>query len=265
MQNSNQRSLLVFFLLFTIILGGGAIFIGSRLSQTPSTAPQNTPAYYSYNNCPVLTNSLGSCQMPDNQCTGLICMKGVQFNLNSDTQCNPGQMVNCLSTGPTCANSDCGPCLPTCASDEEVVSFIGNECPAGSHIAKGSCSGCDNPYWGCCQPKQITNTPTPTTTITITISITNSITNTPTHTPTKTPTPTPTNTNTSTPTNTPTQTLPPTALISDEVDRMLIGFTLIFIGIIFYKSDFMNMLSPYLLKSLDSKRKFEKKVQNEYD
>ena len=220
MENNNKKILVIFLLLLTVVLGGGAIFISSRLSGTPSTAPQQTSAYA----CPVLSNYLGSCQMPPNQCAGPICMKGVLFTLYSTSQCYPGQMMNCLSTGPACSSSDCGPCLPSCSSDEDVVSPVGNACPAGSHVTKGTCSGCDNPYWGCCQPKIVTNTPTPTPTYTYTPTVTNTftppITNTftptitNTFTPTITNTFTPTITNTFTPTITETPTNTPTGTIT---------------------------------------------------
>ena len=110
----------------------------------------------------------------------------------------------------------------------------------------------------------LTNTPsfTPTLTITgtITTTVTITITHTPTHTPTYTPSFTPTTTLTPTltttltptitttitttitnsPTITPTRplttTLPPTAIVTDEVDRIIIGMCFMFVGFLLYRS-----------------------------
>jgi hypothetical protein len=247
-----KKSLIIGLLVFVIIMTIGGVYIASRLSAPETTAPIDSSAY-SYGQCPVLTSSLGTCQMPDGNCTGPICMLGVKFNLNSGASCNPGQMVNCLASGPTCAASDCGPCTPECPSGQTSVSPVGNSCPSGSNKVQGTCAGCDNPYWGCCKPSSYTNTPTPT--------------------PTRTNTPTPTNTNTptNTPTLTPTKpitTIPQTALITDEVDRVLIGFGMVFIGILFYKNN-LYYSTFFLFKNLfieDPKKKeiekFEKKVQD---
>jgi len=155
----NKKILFIVLLVFTVLLGIGAVYIGITLSKTPTVTPTDTKAY-TYGQCPVLTSSLGSCQMPDGTCTGPICMKGVKFDLNNSASCDPGQMVNCLAGGPICASSDCGPCLPTCGSDEESVSPVGNDCPSGSRKTFGSCQGCDNPYWGCCRSKVVTTPPT---------------------------------------------------------------------------------------------------------
>ena len=94
-----------------------------------------------------------------------------------------------------------------------------------------------------------TTTPTNTPTITPTGS--------PTATPTRTPTITPTGSTTITPTQ-PITTIPQTALITDEVDRILIGVGMIFIGIMVY-------MSVSAKPKVKTNKRFEDKIQDRYD
>lgn len=66
--------------------------------------------------------------------------------------------------------------------------------------------------------------------------VTTTVTQTPTATPTQTPTATPTATVPPTTTVVPTTIIPATALVSDEIDRMIIGFVLLAMGFALYKS-----------------------------
>ena len=125
---------------------------------------------------------------------------------------------------------------------EGMCQLVETACDPGEVLEPG-----ENPC--SCVPAGTTITPTPTDTPTNTptgtLTITNSPTNTPTNTPTRTPTNTPTGTLTRTPTgtitrtvtNTPTGTiLPPTALISNEVDLIVFGLLLVIAGGFIYKS-----------------------------
>lgn len=155
-----KKTLIVGLIVFTVLLALGSIFISLKLKELENTTPEPIEAY-SYGKCSVRSNSNGSCQMPDYtapRCTGIICMKGVKFNLNSGASCKAGQMMNCYAQGPTCAPSDCGPCRPDCGSGTSVPPVNGS-CPNGSVKTKGECARCNNPYWGCCKGSEPTPNP----------------------------------------------------------------------------------------------------------
>jgi hypothetical protein len=305
-----------------VVLGGAAIYIAVNLSNQNNVTPEDAQAY-TYSNCPVMSGSLGTCQMPDGQCTGPICMQGVKYNLNSSASCNPGQMVNCYSSGPVCATAQCGPCSPDCGSGT-AVDPVGGNCPSGSTKTRGTCSGCDNPYWGCCEDStppesdkiacgdyecgdfggincdhndnncydsmceggpstyrcertltsgdkhgqcQIRSCPSGYTLSLPCTCVRQPITTVP-YTPTETPTNTPTVTNT--PTITPSISIPNTALVTDEVDRILMGIGMVFVGIIFYKNDlyyssFFFIKNAFIVEpNKKDVGKFEEKVQNKF-
>jgi len=114
----------------------------------------------------------------------------------------------------------------------------------------------------------ITYTPTPTMTITYTPTPTMTITYTPTPTITITYTPTPTMTITYTPTLTPSITvtvspskLPPTALVTDEIDQVIIGIFLIFLGVFVYQSGFYIIIGNlFWTNDGQHKARFEKQI-----
>jgi len=240
----NKKVILSGLVAIMILLGGAAVYIGTKLSSQPTTPTQVSA--YSYGKCSQLCNSDGCCQLPDDyypSCVSPLCVQGISFAGTTGT-CDPGQMFSCLHNGPVCAAPDCLPCTADCPSGQTEVDPVNGSCPNGSSKKQGHCTGCGNPYFGCCKPNSTptptpTRTPTPTPTPTTPVTITPTPTPTLTPTPTRTPTPTPTQTPTPVPSETPTPTtspLPPTALISDEADRIIIGAGLILAGILFFQS-----------------------------
>src|SRR5690606_16396381 len=93
-----------------------------------------------------------------------------------------------------------------------------------------------------------TPTNTPTNTPTSTPSVTTTIVETPTPTPTASPSPSPSTT------------LPPTALISDEVDRVLIGIVMVVAGISFYLFGVQDTFGRLYKTVPDKKRDLESRM-----
>ena len=271
-----------------LVLGGAAVFIAVRLNSQTTIIPEEAKAY-SFTNYP---------------CSGA-CNSGRECNSYGDP--SPGTMWSCWPTNGTyrCAESaineggdQCWGCpgnMAPCGCDEAACNTA---CLAKIPASGGSathtmlCAGCQQKFTCSCSTTitntptvtittNITNTLTPTgsgtatptitTTLTVTTTITTTITKT--ITPTLTNTSTPTNTPTNTPTITPTEivtTIPETALINDEVDRILIGIGLVVLGIIFYAN---NLYVPiyFIIKKavIDTPRnasidKFQDKVQDKY-
>jgi hypothetical protein len=180
----------------------------------------------------------------------------------------PGSMLPCECDEAAC-NTACKAKIPA---------------TGGSATHTMICGGCQQKFTCSCSTSvtntptitittNITNTVTPTGSGTATPTITTTITKIVTPTLTSTVTPTFTYTPTSTPTITPTEvvtTIPQTALITDEVDRVLIGIGMVVLGIVFYTNNLYSPIYFFIKKSVfDNPRnnyldKFQEKVQNKY-
>jgi hypothetical protein len=249
------------FIAFIVIATFGAIYIGFKLGQAPATAPDEAAAFKP-NGCTYISG--GNCYCWDtresigNCCNGSgpLCGSGIcsdvqcEFRNVEPDDCNLGQMtvcdfsespdgVNCGSTEASC-NCSCDANVPSPNEGETEVYHGTNQtaCANATRIVKylGSCSGCGNEYFciACFETPQVSDTPTPTPTGTITI--------TPTSTSTPTVTITVTKTITVTPSVSVTPTLPKTALISDEADKLLFGLLLTTLGItIFFTGMNINL------------------------
>jgi hypothetical protein len=254
-----------------LILGGSAVYIAVKLNEEASVVPEDSKAATWSNWC---NAGCGS---------GKQCNKG--SNGSGWVDPAPGTMWSCLSYG-VCAQTPINETSPGddgCFLDDNCVwqddcgcnvSACRTAClakipgPSGSATHTMKCAACQQDFTCECS-KSVTDTPTNTPTDTPTNTPTGTPTNTPTGTPTGTPTNTPTGTPTKTPTNTPTgsptitpsqpiTTIPQTALITDEVDRILIGVGMIFIGILVY-------MSVSAKPKLKTNKRFEEKIQDSYD
>ena len=236
-----RNTVILLLVVLVLILGIGTFYISTRLSSPDTTAPTDVEAYSTCSNA---------------------CESGKECNSNGDPA--PGKMWSCRSSkcvqeatnngGQSCYLSCSGgwkPCgCDEAACDKACLAKIPGDSGSATHTM--ACGACKQLFTCKCS-KTVENTPTntPTTTLTTTPTQTNTPTVTPsissTITPTLTrtisptisksvtPTISPTFTNTITPTQVVT-TLPPTALITDEIDRVLIGICLIFVGLFLYRS-----------------------------
>ena len=262
----NKKVIIAVLVVLMVILGGSAIYIAVKLNEEASVVPEEAKA-----------------ATWSNWCDGG-CGSGKQCNNNGNAgwvDPAPGKMWSCLGYG-ICAQTptdETNPGDDGCYLDDNCVWQPECGCnegacmtaclakipgPSGSATHTMKCVDCQQDFTCECS-KSVTNTPTKTPTNTPTGSPTTTPTNTPTITPTGSPTATPTRTPTITPTGsttiTPTQpitTIPQTALITDEVDRILIGVGMIFIGIMVY-------MSVSAKPKVKTNKRFEDKIQDRYD
>lgn len=302
--NKYKKVALVMFVLLTLIVTGGAIFIGIRLSQTPSTAPEDTNADVPVEcfNEAVGVQNLCACQLADQGnfcCSGPMtsgdscsgekytneCTFDTVGNTDKDisimsvfknfTQSNVNKMAACTYRPDTTKGiewvdgkdfkCDCSAYVPAggytdfnitnCTGNQRQVSFLGR-CEVNNYPY--SCSICvqlegtTTPGIPSATPTRDvpTSTPLPTRTepsiITTVrpsiIGITGTVvpevtwTSLPTRTPTRTIAPTATSRAVITTVAPSTTIIPATALISNEVDVIIMGFTFVFFGVALYKS-----------------------------
>ena len=294
-----KKVALVMFVVLTLLITGGAIFIGIKLSQTPSTAPEDTNAQVpvgcfesaeGYCACetssstPSLSNCCSAPQSSGDSCSNKENTNSCKFNteLIKFGTTDIGKMARCnytanKDTGIEWVDGsdfkcDCAAYIPQEYRDMatgvitnfKAVACIGNE-RLVSYFA--TCSVNEYPYsCSICVPLAATDTPTatptntpgatigtpsaspsasptvsPTFTITVSpstgrVTATPTNTNTPTVTATRTMTPSATRSVVVTSTTPTTSTIPATALISDEVDVIILGFAFVFFGVALYKS-----------------------------
>jgi len=246
-----RNTVIILLVLVVVGLGIGTFYISSRLTDIDTTAPENVEAYSTCSNA---------------------CESGKECNSNGNPA--PGKMWSCRSSkcvqeatnngGQSCYLSCSGGWKP-CGCDEDACNTAClAKIPAsgGNATHTMTCGACKQLFTCECSKtvdKTPTNTPTgtptgtptPTSTPTVTPTISKTITPTLTRTisPTISKTVTPTITPTISYTITPTQlvtTIPPTALITDEIDRVLIGICFIFIGIFLYRSGAYMFIGNYI-------------------
>lgn len=255
-----KSKLRVLLLLFTILLlGGASIFVALYLNQG-DIAPDDSSAAFA--SCSGQCNSGSECTV---QHVGYTPSNGKMFSchlvsgsyrcIEEDTNAGGSSCyLACPNTWTSCG-CNINQCKNKCEQEHEGET--------GTFYYTHICDGCKQPFTcSCTLTEEPTDTPTATPTRTRTPTPTR--TNTPTAT--RTNTPTPTRTNTPTPTSTPTDNititvtatntftptvtvttpitvtvtapvtiLPPTAIIDDQTDKLILGALMIIIGIFTYK------------------------------
>ena len=288
---SSRRNLIIVLLIFTICLGAGAVYIGLYLEQTPTTAPveskaatydQETKIDYTFN------GGNGTCtlqRMNDSLC---LAYTG-SYNQFAKHWCQGDWSSN--SGGCSCPYNGYGSGAGQCATTHSPSPGFSSpgEAPACLDGQFGI-QGCNpeiyfthsvyhpNNYanvvcldktW--CQFQQIdllVSGSGYTCFLSGYMGDTDVCNATPTPTPTNTYTPTPTMTITYTPTLTPSITvtvspskLPPTALVTDEIDQVIIGIFLIFLGVFVYQSGFYIIIGNlFWTNDGQHKARFEKQI-----
>jgi hypothetical protein len=290
----NKKVIIAILVVFMLVLGGAAIFIAVNLNNQSTVIPEGAKAYEFTNySCSGSCDSGKECNKygdPDpgkmwscwptngvykcaqsaineggNSCWG--CPGNMQACGCDESACESACLAKIPSSGGSAEHTmlcdSCGQkftCSCSKSSSKLVCGDLGctrdSDCegydssfPPGSmecaertdgNAALQRCviicpSGTkmDSTYCGCITPT-VTITPSYTTTITPTITIT---------------------------------TIPKTALINDDVDRLLIGFGMIFMGIVFYKNNLyyssFNFFKTAFIEVPKKKAlsKFEEKVE----
>jgi hypothetical protein len=290
----NKKVIIGILVVLMIILGGSAIYIAVRLNEEASVIPEESKAVSWPNSCNGGCGSGKQCNSngksgwvdpaPGKMWSCIVTYPGgvrtstceqtptdeiFCHDPNDPSTCDPGCFMDDSCTWqPECGCNE-GECITACRAQLSGP---------GSATYTMACSICEQDFTCECSITPTptgspTNTPTGSPTNTPTGSPTNTPTGSPTNTPTGSPTNTPTNTPTGTPTKTPTNTptgsptitltqpittIPQTALITDEVDRILIGVGMIFIGIMVY-------MSVSAKPKVKTNKRFEDKIQDRYD
>ena len=105
------------------------------------------------------------CCITTDSCTAPTCTHNVKWDTSKT--CSGGEMLFCGTSGPVCTSGTCD-CHPNCHDNEYECSCS----ESGAVTRSGSCSKCNNPYWGCCCSGGTTTTiPTTTTSSTTTTTI----------------------------------------------------------------------------------------------
>lgn len=273
----SKRTLITTFLvLIILIIVGAAIYIGLNLSSTPDLLPQTgAPSDAGWTNqpCSGSCNSGSSCNVVGNPPSGR--MWACYYNTSvgayrcADVETNEG--------GSSCYLSCSSGWLP-CGCDESAckTACLSKISAGQSGTHSMNCSGCQQLFTCSCSKPQITNTVPPTTVPPTTVPATTIPPTTvpPTTAPPRTTVPVTTMppttipettvppTTTSPPLTTivpPTTTIPETALISDEIDRMIVGTLLFLIGSITISFNYHIKLGNLLWKYSPFKSNKEKR------
>lgn len=223
----NKKIITTLLIILVILLIIAAVFIGIRLSTTTTTTPEDIraiPSNIEFTNIPCS----GSCESGEecnddgnppvgkmwacyyNSTVSAYRCAYVDIN-DGDPQC----YLSCSTNSWLPCGCDEDECQQRCEEELE------NDPDLENATITMKCDGCQQEFTCECER---TATPTPT--------------------PTQTPTATPSQTPTETPTGTisPTPTLPTTALVSNEIDTIIIGIILIILGMGFYKIGIINLM-----------------------
>lgn len=293
----NKKVIIGVLVVLMLVLGGAAIFIAVNLSSQQNITPEGVSALsftnYScsgacdsgrecnqYGDPPAgkmwacwLNGSSYKCAYSDINEGGNACW-GCPGNTHAcgcdESACESACLAKISSGGSATHTMLCGSCQQkfTCECSKGSSKIA---CGDTGCVSDSDCSGYNNNVPGSITCDEVTgNNPAQQRCVIICPSGTTKVgdcscvTATPTITPSHTPTITPTKVVT---------TLPPTALITDEVDRVLIGVALIFFGLIIYKNNlyystfffFKNTFRDVFVVNPKKKNKesFEKSVEKE--
>jgi len=273
---NQKRVVAIGLIILTLLIGGAAVYVGIKLGKTPDVGPVTSQAEsyqdISYTSNAKANDGNVYCHLSfESNTVCLVKDQGSYYQFSSH-YCTGGAALN--PTGCNCPLNDSkcadrstwtdGPALHDPA--ETTPQYFGSKNnPENYNIDNQVTKICIQRSWcnfqeidfntvvgtaACTLAADTTNvsecntanaaatTPTVTPSPTATPEITATPTVTPTATLTPTPSPTPTRlvTKAAAVTTTPKTTVPKTALVSDEFDRIIVGLMLIFVGLLIYRS-----------------------------